>query len=544
MEKEEVKKPEYCKTGIVLGGGGTLGDFQVGALKYLYKIGVLPDIDCVCGTSIGAINAAMVAMRLPSADKLEEYWCKDVLTGDDLIPQHEWSERVAPLFNTVIAGGSGLHAIRTFIRKRWSREDLRRVIGDLASMFTTVTAKHSLYKSDKLRQRLREVEGLETALNSGITFRLYATNLKTGKYTCFSNGDCPKVGYENYLKDGYNPKVDHEDYLKDGYKKSQRHKESKVCDSREKLIEGALASAALPGVFPPVTVDGDYYIDGFVRENVPILGALHCHKIYAIVCLPCLTADRRHAAVDDFAEDGYTSPLFDIRPEDWGMGDKDWCKADWLDIANRAAAIVLDQITDSDLYIHKKKLGDDLKIIAPLVPVHGIADLHIGLIKINMDQGYMRAFDEVSAPDAKREKCEQLTEEITARRVAVWREEHKLIADWSDIKHRSPTHASRPWRVLRPWRILDCGCNGDVVDTKILYTIRGHKRELKSRIDERLAICGLDSLPYDYKRMYQKWEPHYWPIESPTKRPPIDSPWNRLDLGDQGSEVICEESQP
>ena len=521
------------KIGIVLGGGGTLGDFQVGALKYLYshgrkdgnkERGVLPHIDCVCGTSIGAINAAMVATGASSADKLEAYWCKDVLTGDDLIPQHEWSEKVAPLFNAIIAGGSGIRALWTFIRNsRWFlREDLLRALGDLERMFTTVTTKRSFYKSDSLRRRLREIEDLEKALTSGITFRFYATNLKTGEYTCFSNrSPCPS----------------------EGDKRSQTHKVSILCDSREKLIEGALASAALPGIFPPVPVNDNYYIDGFVRENVPVRGALHCDKIYAILCLPLLIPSKNVAA-NALAEDGYTGCLFDIRPEDWGISNKDWCKADWLDIANRAAAIALDEITDGDLTFGGEKKGDNLIIIDPLVPVHGIADLHIGLIKINMDQGYMRAFDLVNAPKAKSAQSGQLTEEITARRVAIWKEEHKLIEDWSDVIHRSPTRVCRPWRVFLPRRILGCSCDMDVVDTTILNVIRQLKKELKRSIDKRLDICGPDSLPDDYKRMYQRWEPHNWDIESPTRQPITATPWDRLDLGDMGSEVIQKENQP
>ncbi len=43
----------------VLSGGGSKGDFEVGALMYLYGLFGPPDI--VCGTSVGAINAARLA---------------------------------------------------------------------------------------------------------------------------------------------------------------------------------------------------------------------------------------------------------------------------------------------------------------------------------------------------------------------------------------------------------------------------------------------------------------------------------------------------
>lgn len=43
--------------------------------------------------------------------------------------------------------------------------------------------------------------------------------------------------------------------------------------SRGDLVAPILASAALPGVFPPVTIDGEAYIDGGVVDNVPITKA-------------------------------------------------------------------------------------------------------------------------------------------------------------------------------------------------------------------------------------------------------------------------------
>ena len=40
------------------------------------------------------------------------------------------------------------------------------------------------------------------------------------------------------------------------------------------LADAALASAALPGVFPPRKVRDKYYVDGSVREVVPFRGAI------------------------------------------------------------------------------------------------------------------------------------------------------------------------------------------------------------------------------------------------------------------------------
>ncbi|HET8718793.1 MAG TPA: patatin-like phospholipase family protein [Nocardioidaceae bacterium] len=61
-------------TAFVLGGGGVLGAAEVGMLQALFERGVRPDL--VVGTSVGAINGALVAAD-PSAaavGRLERVW--------------------------------------------------------------------------------------------------------------------------------------------------------------------------------------------------------------------------------------------------------------------------------------------------------------------------------------------------------------------------------------------------------------------------------------------------------------------------------------
>ena len=63
------------KLAFVLAGGGARGALQAGALRALYEAGYRPDL--VTGTSIGAINAAILARRgfTPAAlDALESAW--------------------------------------------------------------------------------------------------------------------------------------------------------------------------------------------------------------------------------------------------------------------------------------------------------------------------------------------------------------------------------------------------------------------------------------------------------------------------------------
>ncbi|MGZ4869772.1 MAG: patatin-like phospholipase family protein [Halobacteriota archaeon] len=541
-------------TGIVLGGGGTLGDFQVGALIFLYKKGVLPNIKCVCGTSIGAINAVIVSTGEGCDDRLERYWSEDVIGREDLIPQHKWSENIAPMLKTFMIAEKHskfplvgqirvigrIRAISAFIQesKEDSLRDIVSGIDDFEDMLGTAARESALYTADKLKQRmLDKIDDIEKALDPEIVFSLYATNVETGQKTCFSNNKKLRGTIDDTL---YVP-----------------------CQSSDLLVQAALASAAVPPLFPPVEVCESYYIDGAVREVVPVKGAIEsgADTIYAILCLPRFAHRRKYAFLDVKGEGGEkkstdwgTSNLFDVRPEDWVVNNRNWDpksdECDVLDIANRTAALIIDELTEGDLTSTDdtgKKI--EPKVIDPLIPVHGWTQLNIGLLKINADQGYMRAFDVVCAPKSLYEQCEQLTAEITSRRIKIWTLEHQLIEEWSEVRDKSPFAERPPLDVPYAWRVLYHWC-ANVVDTTILYDIRQKKKELKVCIEKRLAIVESSSLsdedkkrslPDDYVKMYLCWEPHNWDLEGRNKKPLIPTPWHQLDLRESGSDVIEED---
>ena len=59
---------------LVLQGGGALGAYQVGVYQALHEAGI--KLDWVIGTSIGAINAGLIAGNTPErrVDALQEFW--------------------------------------------------------------------------------------------------------------------------------------------------------------------------------------------------------------------------------------------------------------------------------------------------------------------------------------------------------------------------------------------------------------------------------------------------------------------------------------
>jgi NTE family protein len=69
--KNKMSQSAKTKRALVLPGGGGRGAYQVGVAKALHEEGI--DFDFALGTSIGGLNAAMIAQG--DLRRLEELWC-------------------------------------------------------------------------------------------------------------------------------------------------------------------------------------------------------------------------------------------------------------------------------------------------------------------------------------------------------------------------------------------------------------------------------------------------------------------------------------
>src|SRR5271166_739519 len=74
VAKHTVSQGTPSRIVLVLQGGGALGAYQAGVYQALHEAGLRPD--WVIGTSIGAINASLIAGNAPEdrIDRLREFW--------------------------------------------------------------------------------------------------------------------------------------------------------------------------------------------------------------------------------------------------------------------------------------------------------------------------------------------------------------------------------------------------------------------------------------------------------------------------------------
>ena len=204
---------------LVLQGGGALGAYQVGVYQALHDAGIEPD--WVIGTSIGAINAALIAGNPPGQrlERLNEFWRHVELPGSTAGPL-DW----LGMGNLVANMTTVLRGIPAFFEP-----NLAALRGTRAG----VGVEHAAYYSTApLRATLQELVDFES-LRAGTTrLTVGAVNACTGAMRYF--------------------------------------------DSRDETlaVEHVLASGALPPAFPAVRIDGEPYWDGGLYSNTPIEAVL------------------------------------------------------------------------------------------------------------------------------------------------------------------------------------------------------------------------------------------------------------------------------
>jgi NTE family protein len=200
---------------LVFQGGGALGAYQGGVYQALSEAGMEPD--WVIGTSIGAINAAIIAGNEPEnrLDRLKAFWHR-VSYG---VPQQLvsmmpfWGERFADAI-TMAQGIPGFFAANPLA-----------LLGPEVRLGAEA-AGH--YRMTPLQATLAELIDIETLNTVAPRITIGAAHVQSGEMRYF--------------------------------------------DSRNETLrmEHIMASCALPPAFPAVRVDGELYWDGGVLSNTPV----------------------------------------------------------------------------------------------------------------------------------------------------------------------------------------------------------------------------------------------------------------------------------
>ena len=204
---------------LVLQGGGALGAYQVGVMQALHEAGIEPD--WVIGTSIGAINAALIAGNEPEhrLDRLRAFWdtlrWRSPLSGFPFEPG-----ALNPLANlSVVAQGvPGFFAPNP--SAAW---------GPMAA----VGVEHAAYyDTSPLAATLGRHVDFKRIAGGATRLTVGAVNVRSGQMRYF--------------------------------------------DSREEKLDArhVMASGALPPAFPAVRIGDDHFWDGGIYSNTPIEAVL------------------------------------------------------------------------------------------------------------------------------------------------------------------------------------------------------------------------------------------------------------------------------
>jgi NTE family protein len=215
----ERKTPLPGQVVLVLQGGGALGAYQLGCYQALHEAGIEPD--WVIGTSIGAINASLIAGNPPERrmQALDTFWQHMQQSAPGVAP-FDWFGlgNLAANLATVMRGipdffTPNLHALR----------------GSTAALGVESAA---YYSTAPLRETLSALIDFDYLCECRTRMTVGAVNVVTGAMRYFDTRN-ERLG-----------------------------------------VEHVMASGALPPAFGAIRIDGEPYWDGGIYSNTPIEAVL------------------------------------------------------------------------------------------------------------------------------------------------------------------------------------------------------------------------------------------------------------------------------
>ncbi len=195
------------KLALALSGGGIRGCAHLGVMLALEQAGIV--VDAIAGTSSGAI-AAMIFTRETKEHKALTYQKLEAI-GRMGYAELEYLFHPPKITNPLDA------------KSRF--ESLSKTVAGWEKVIRGGVFGAGLVSAEALRSSLIAMTGGGRFEDSPIPLAFLAVDIITGERVILRQGS---------------------------------------------MLEAALASSAIPGVFPPVQIDGRFLVDGHVLENVPV----------------------------------------------------------------------------------------------------------------------------------------------------------------------------------------------------------------------------------------------------------------------------------
>jgi NTE family protein len=225
-EKSTRRSLPFDGVALVLQGGGALGAYQAGVFQAIYEANI--EVSWVCGTSIGAVNGALIVGNPPErrVERLREFW--ETITPPQVSflnipwfspvslaenPQTRYWANKMSILTTMMQGTPGFFSARPFPPINSPAEDPSQV---------------SYYDISPLKATLAKLVDFDLINSRPMRLSVGATNVRTGASIYFNSNERPLS------------------------------------------ISHILASASLPPGLAPTKVDGEYYWDGAVVSNTPM----------------------------------------------------------------------------------------------------------------------------------------------------------------------------------------------------------------------------------------------------------------------------------
>jgi NTE family protein len=314
--------------GLALSGGGSRGSFQIGALEYLYTVlNYRPDV--IAATSVGSINGIALAQgrtpaeQLAQLNSLLEVW-RSLASPGDFYTVRQWVLNLTR--STTLNFGEGLSIrIEDFITEFLFN-----------NLINNASRSPSIADLGPLEEKIRRPQMFnEDRLAAGTPLRMVCVSLESGR-TRYATGQGLFVEDDNVtpvasalvrepaiagVHDAFTSEMASvrtfveaiENEKQNGPHDSKWRNVARLeldleralwraevaydqlaaanaslpnpVQARIDPVIGALASSAMPGIFGPYRIGEEHYVDGGVRETVPIRAAVQmgATEVIAIV---------------------------------------------------------------------------------------------------------------------------------------------------------------------------------------------------------------------------------------------------------------------